>query len=99
MLTARRRHDHWRVNQKYSEKIKWSATWQTWRLAKDQQDMEYRWWGVGWHNKRWKSGGGIGKYYKKRYNRAERRRARAECRGVRQKEPTAQLSDLKWRGT
>ena len=73
MFTPRRRHDHWRVNRKYSRRI---------------GD-----WDKSWHNIR-----GMGKRYKKRVNRAERRFAKAQLRGRKGKEPSGHRSEINWRG-
>jgi hypothetical protein len=47
-----------------------------------------------WHNQC-----GVGKWYKRRYHKAERRYAKMQCRGFSGKEPTGQYSELNWKGT
>ena len=51
------------------------------------------WWSKVWHDST-----GIGKYYKKKLNRAERRFAKARLKGLKGKEPIGHRSDVNWRG-
>ena len=47
----------------------------------------------------WLNERGRGKWFKRRYHKAERRYAKMQCRGFKGKEPTGQFSELDWKGT
>lgn len=93
MLSAIRRHHHQRVNQRYSEKQKWIPSWRE-SFCKKEPELIYCDRATTWRNQP-----GLGKWYKRRLHKAERRYAKAVCRGLKGKEPVGYRSEISWKGT
>ena len=66
------------------------------RRRKDHWRVNRKWEPL-WHDV-WVDHRGIGKWYKRRLSRAERRFAKAQLKGLKGKEPSGLRGEVNWRG-